>query len=117
MRHRDDTALANEVLEQAKGFGIVGAGGDRELSTYSGGEQALLACLLVIAVIKANGCRERKVLLHDVQGSLSQENWNKLLASFSAVHASHGLRLFVNEQDQVREVAIDNQDHEGHVQA
>ncbi|NCC24497.1 MAG: hypothetical protein EOM25_04735 [Deltaproteobacteria bacterium] len=51
---------------------------DRSLHRYSGGERALLACLLVMAAAEVNRIRGLRLLLRNVVESLSAERRERL---------------------------------------
>lgn len=107
LQHKDDHAIATEVIAEAARFGIEGVNADRELHTYSGGEQAILACLLVMAVIKANDVHGVKVLLYNVLESLSADNRAMLVGRFADRQRTHGVRAFTHDGKQLREVTVD----------
>ncbi|NLS77192.1 MAG: hypothetical protein GXY76_08035 [Chloroflexi bacterium] len=104
LRQGDDPALIARVVEQAQSFGIHNAAADRELGTYSGGEQAILACLLLLAATEAKGLCGVRVLLYNVLDSLSGDNRRALVARFLA--ARDRLSLYRNEPSAAAEAAL-----------
>jgi hypothetical protein len=74
----DTPELLSRVLDEAAALGIAGADPDRALSTYSGGEQVMLAILLALAVIREAGHSGVQLLLHNLLGSLSERNRQRM---------------------------------------
>ena len=103
LRQADDQALVAEILQSARAFGIHEASAEKGFDTYSGGQQAILGCLLIMALIRAAGVRDVRLLLSDVMDSVSGENRGRLQSLFAAMAASHGLRLFSARSGRVRE--------------
>ena len=97
LQQGDDPALIAGVVEQARAFGIHNAAADRELGTYSGGEQAILASLLLLAVIASRNLTGLRVLLYNVLDSLSGDNRRALTARYLAQRER--LALYRNEGD------------------
>lgn len=106
LRHRDDRAITEQVIAEAADFGIEGINADREFHTYSGGEQAILACLLIMAVIKANDAHDVRILLYNVLESLSADNRARLVGRFADLQRTHGARAFMHDGKQLREVTL-----------
>ena len=104
LRRRNDPALLDSILAAARAIPIHGVAPDRDLATYSGGEQAILACLLAIAVIRANGVRSVKVLLFNLMDSLSEQSRSRLAVHFADSHAAQGTRFFVNQGARIEAV-------------
>lgn len=94
LRRADEPALVSEILEEARSFGIHEASAEKGFDTYSGGQQAILGCLLVMALVRAGDLAGVKILLSNVMDSISGENRRRLRARFADMAASHGLRLF-----------------------
>jgi hypothetical protein len=106
LRQRDDPAIMDRVIAEAGEFGIGGVRAERELHAYSGGEQAILACLLILATVEAAGVQGCKLLLYGLLESLSVENRDRLLARLAQSHVTHGLRAFIVEENHTKEVAL-----------
>ncbi len=102
LRRVDEPALVAEILDAARAFGIHEASAERGFDTYSGGQQAILGCLLVMALVRAAGVRGVKLLLNNVMDSISRENRQRLQALFAEMAVSHGLGLFSTFNGQVR---------------
>jgi len=106
LQQRDDTALIDEVVQRAAAFGIRDAGPDRDMDTYSGGEQAILACLLTMAAIRAKALRGVNLLLYNVLESLSDDNRAALTAQFEYMYSTHHVGVFANDGDRVAKVTV-----------
>jgi hypothetical protein len=106
LRQQDDRAVVDKVIAEAGEFDIRGVRADRELHAYSGGEQAILACLLILATVEAAGVQGCKLLLYGLLESLSLENRDRLLARLAASHATQGLRTFIIEENHTKEIAL-----------
>lgn len=104
LSQRDDPDLIQAVISSAAAFGISRVQPDRDLITYSGGEQAILAALLALITIRSKGLARRKVLLYNVLDSLSQGNRRRLIEMFAQDRESHQVALYANEGDQIVEV-------------
>ena len=105
LSQRDDPELIRDVIFGASAFGIEGIRPDRDLITYSGGEQAILAALLALATIKSKDLAGRKVLLYNVLDSLSQDNRQRLIKTFAAARSSQQVALYANIGGRIVEVA------------
>lgn len=86
---REDTDLLAQVSLGAAVFNIRGVTPDRELITYSGGEQAILACLLILALIRTLNVKGLQLLLNGVLESVSYENRQRLCRQFDIAAQSH----------------------------
>ncbi len=106
LRRADEPALVSEILEAARTFGIQEASAEKGFDTYSGGQQAILGCLLVMALIRAGGVRGIKLLLSNVMDSISGENRRRLRVLFTEMAASHGLRFFTPREGGLRELEL-----------
>ena len=105
---REDCDLLALVRRNAEEFNIRGVDPDRELATYSGGEQAILACLLIIALIRTLGIKELQLLLCGVLESISRENRQRLYRHFNLIAQTHTVSIFRMESNQIRAVALDS---------
>ena len=104
LQRRDDDAMVQAIVREAREFDIHDASGDKDFDTYSGGQKAILGCLLMIAVIRSQKIHGLKLLLNHVLDSLSEENQNKLIAKFGAIRSIHDIRLFADKKDQIQEI-------------
>ncbi len=106
LRRADEPALVSEILEAARAFGIPEASAEKGFDTYSGGQQAILGCLLAMALIRAGGRSGVRLLLSNVMDSISGKNRRRLRSLFADMAASHGLRLFVPRDGGLRELEL-----------
>lgn len=76
-----DDALADVMIRECAGFGLRLEAG-RKLSSYSGGEQAIICCLLLMNLLPEKSLR---ILLVHVLETLSPRNRKALLERFAAL--------------------------------
>ena len=110
LRRQNDTTLLSRVLDDARAFGIREIAADRALATYSGGEQALLACLLFMAFVKERRLSGVRLLLINVLESISSANRIELLKMFTGLSSTHELKIFCARGRQIEEL---DDPHEG----
>ena len=104
LQRKDDDAMVKTIMREAEEFDIHDASGDKDFDTYSGGQKAILGCLLMIAVIRNRKIHGLKLLLNHVLDSLSKDNQTKLFAKFEAIRAVHNIRLFADKKDHIQEI-------------
>ena len=104
LRRKNDAAILTRVLAAAQTFGIRNASADRVLNTYSGGEQAILACMLIVACIEVNHLSGLKLLLISVLESISRSNRINLLKIFYDLGRTHALTVFCAKGRQIEEL-------------
>ena len=104
LQSRNDHELIDEIIRAASAFTMLEVAPDRNLDLYSTGQQAILACLLVMAVIRANNRHNLKLLLNHVLESISPANRRRLLLEFDRLRASHGIRLFIGQQGDIKDM-------------
>ena len=104
LQRKKDSPLINKILQAAREFNIHEASVDRDLETYSGGQKAILACLLTLALIVDRKIHGLKLLLNNVLDSVSDENRSKLLQEFKEICSTHDIRLFTEKNGQIREI-------------
>ena len=103
---QENAELLGQVQQAAGHFRIGPVDPDRDLVTYSGGEQAILACLLMLALIQANTVTNLRLLLCGVLESISRENRQRLGRLLQDASATHGLGVFQRRDNQVEELAL-----------
>ena len=96
--------MVKTIMREAEEFDIHDASGDKDFDTYSGGQKAILGCLLMIAVIRNRKIHGLKLLLNHVLDSLSEDNQKKLFAKFEAIRSAHNIRLFADKKDLIQEI-------------
>jgi len=104
LQRKDDDAMVTTIMREAEEFDIHDANGDKDFDTYSGGQKAILGCLLMIAVIRNRKINGLKLLLNHVLDSLSEDNQKKLFAKFEAIRSAHNIRLFADKKDLIQEI-------------
>jgi len=109
LEHRDDLAMLEGIAQEAAAFQIAPVDEDRDIDTYSGGEKVILACLLMLAVIRARRVRGIKLLLSNVIDSLSENNREILLEKFHQSASDLGLRLFVGGNHSIEEIDLEHE--------
>ena len=87
--------------------------GERDFETYSGGEKAILACLLALALIADRKIHGLKLLLNNVLDSVSEENRTKLVQKFEEIRPTHNIKLFAEKDGHIQEIFIGNGNPQG----
>lgn len=113
LQTRDDRDLIAKIIQDAEEFHIYGVQEDREIDTYSGGEQAILGCLLIIALIKGKQVYNIHILLYNVLGSISSANRTILLQKFPTLWLHNQIKLYTNEGSFLKEISFPYEDNEG----
>ena len=109
LQRKNDSALIDRILQEAAAFNLLEVDADRDFETYSGGQKAILGCLLALELIRDRGIKGLKLLLNNILDSFSDENRMKLMHRFEQSHASHHIRLFTQVENQLQEVFADNE--------
>jgi hypothetical protein len=104
LQKTDDTDLLQRIIRMARNYGVDEIGADRNFETYSGGQKAMVACLLVMAAVDFHNIRNLRILLVNVLESISGENRRRLAADFRHLHASHRFRVFTAVAGQVAQL-------------
>jgi hypothetical protein len=104
LQRTDDDAMVKKIMHEAEEFDIHDAKGDKDFDTYSGGQKAILGCLLIIAVIRNRKINGLKLLLSNVLVSVSDDNRSKLFTKFEAIRSTHNIRLFTDKKDHIQEI-------------
>jgi hypothetical protein len=102
---KNDTELIKEILEASAAFSILDADADRPFHTYSGGQQAILACLLVMAAIRAGKQQGVKLLLHNIIDSISEENRGILYERFQEIQDTNSVNLYYTLNGGIEKIA------------
>jgi len=104
LQRRADPALVEKIMREAQAFGIYDVNADKDFDTYSGGQKAILGCLLTLAVIRSQKIHGLKLLLYNVMDSLSDDNRLKLLSKFEEMRTTHDIRLFTGKKNGIHEI-------------
>jgi len=110
LQRKNDSALLDNIMQEAREFSIYEASADKDFETYSGGQKAILACLLTLAVIRDQKVTGLKLLLNNILDSISETNRSGLSKKFEQIHAIHEMRLFTAEDGRIREIFLGNAD-------
>ena len=104
LQRRADPALVAEIMREAQEFSIYDVNADKDFDTYSGGQKAILGCLLTLAVIRSQKIHGLKLLLNNVLNSLSDDNRLKLFSKFAEMRSTYDTRLFTDKKDRIQEI-------------
>ena len=110
LQRKNDLALIDRILEQAAAFDLLEVDADRDFETYSGGQKAILGCLLALELIRVRGIEGLKLLLNNILDSISDDNRVRLMQLFENVRSSHHIRLFTHKENRLQEVFSENDD-------
>jgi hypothetical protein len=104
LQRRADPALVKKIMREAEAFSIYDVNADKDFDTYSGGQKAILGCLLTLAMIRSQKIHGLKLLLINVLNSLSDDNRMKLFSKFENMRSTHDTRLFTDKKDRIQEI-------------
>jgi hypothetical protein len=104
LQRRADPALVEKIMREAQEFSIYDAKADKDFDTYSGGQKAILGCLVTLAVIRSQKIHGLKLLLNKVLDSLSDDNRLKLFSKFEEIRSTHDIRLYTDKKDRIQEI-------------
>ena len=104
LQRRSDPKLVEEIMREAEEFSIYDVKADKDFDTYSGGQKAILGCLLTLAVIRSQKILGLKLLLNNVMDSLSDDNRLKLLSKFEEMRTTHDIRMFTGKKNGIHEI-------------
>lgn len=104
LRRRADPVLVEKITREAEEFSIYDVNADKDFDTYSGGQKAILGCLITLAVIRSQRIHGLKLLLNNVLDSLSDDNRLKLFSKFEEIRSTQNIRLFTDKKDRIQEI-------------
>jgi hypothetical protein len=108
LRRKNDSPLIDEIVQAAREFSIQEVSDERDFETYSGGQKAILACLLTLALIDDRNIHGLNILLNNVLDSVSEENRSKLMQKFEKIRLTHNIRLFTEKNGHIQEILTGN---------
>ena len=108
LQRKNDSPLIDKILQAAREFSIQEVSDDRDFETYSGGQRAIIACLLTLVLINDRKIHGLKLLLNNVLDSVSGENRSKLLQKFEEIRPTHDIRLYTEKDGRIREIFTGN---------
>ena len=113
LQRKNDSPLTAKITRAAAEFNINDASGSRDFETYSGGQKAILACLLFLAVIAERKIHGLKLLLNNILESISDKNRLRLMRKFEEIQSTHHIRLFAEKDGCSQEVFLENGNWQG----
>ena len=108
LQRKNDSPLIDKIVQAAREFSIQEVSDERDFETYSGGQKAILACLLTLALIDDRKIHGLNILLNNVLDSISEENRSKLMQKFEEIRLTHNTRLFTEKDGHIQEILIGN---------
>ncbi len=103
--HQDQPDILADISHLAQPFNIRGVDPDRELATYSGGEQAILGSLLIIALVRALNITKTRLLLSGILESISRNNRLLLIRCIKPHIQSHQISVYRSRGSKIESVS------------
>jgi hypothetical protein len=104
LQRKDDSPMIDKIMQAAREFNIHEVSDNRDLETYSGGQKAILACLLTLTLIVDRKTHGLKLLLNNVLDSVSDDNRSKLIRKFREIRSSRDIKLFTEKNGHIQEI-------------
>ena len=104
LQKKEDAHFLRRIMDKCQDYGLEEIVADRNFETYSGGQKAIVACLLVMAAVEYHRIRDLCLLLVNVLESISGENRRKLSADFRHLKTSHRFRVFTGGREHPEEL-------------
>ena len=104
LQRRNDSPLIGKIMQAAREFDIHDVSDDRDFEAYSGGQKAILACLLTLALISDREIHGLKILLNNILDSISEENRFKLMRKFIDICSTRDIKLFTEKNGRIQEI-------------
>jgi len=104
LQRKDDSPLIDKIMQAAREFDIHDVSDDRDFETYSGGQKAIIACLLTLALIRDRKIHGLKLLLNNILDSISAENRSKLIQKFKEICATRDIKVFSENNGRMQEI-------------
>ena len=108
LQRKNNSPLIDKIVQAAREFNIEEVNDERDFETYSGGQKAILGCLLILALIDNRKIQGPKLLLNNVLDSVSEENRSKLIQKFEEIRQTHHIRLFTEKNGHIQEIFTGN---------
>ena len=108
LQRKNDSSLIDKIVEAAREFSIQEVSDEKDFETYSGGQKAILACLLTLALIDDRKIHGLKLLLNNILDSVSEENRSKLVQKFEEIRPTYNIRLFTEKNGHIQEIFTGN---------
>jgi DNA repair exonuclease SbcCD ATPase subunit len=113
LQRKNDSLLIDKIVRAAREFNVHEVSDERDFETYSGGQKAILACLLTLALIGDRKIHGLKLLLNNILDSVSEENRSKLVQKFEEIRSTHNIKLFTEKDGHIREIFTGNGNPQG----
>jgi DNA repair exonuclease SbcCD ATPase subunit len=113
LQRNNDSPLIDKIVQAAREFNILEVSAERDFETYSGGQKAILACLLTLALITNRKIHGLKLLFNNILDSVSEENRSKLVQKFEEIRPTHNIRLFTEKDGHIQEIFTGNGNPQG----
>ena len=104
LQRKNDSHLIDNIMRVAREFNILDIREDRDFETYSGGQKAIIACLLTLALIRDRKIHGLKLLLNNILDSISEENRSKLMKKFREICPPRDIKLFTEKDGNIHEI-------------
>ena len=104
LQRKNDSPMIEKIMQDAREFNIHDVSDDRDLETYSGGQKAILACLLTLTLIVDRNLHGLKLLLNNILDSISDDNRSKLIRKFKEIGSNRDIKLYTEKNGQIREL-------------
>ena len=104
LQRKNDSPMIEKIMQAAREFNIHDVSDDRDLETYSGGQKAILACLLTLTLIADRKIHGLKLLLNNILDSVSDENRPELLQKFKEICSTRDIKLFTERNRHLQEI-------------
>jgi hypothetical protein len=104
LQRKNDSPLIDKIMQAAREFDIHEVSDDRDFETYSGGQKAILACLLTLSLIGDRKINGLKLLLNNILDSISEENRSKLIRKFKEICSTRDIKLFTEKNGHIQEI-------------
>ena len=104
LQRKNDPSLLEDIMQAAREFDIHEVSEDRDFETYSGGQKAILACLLTMTLVGARKIHGLKLLLNNILDSISAENRSKLMGKFKEFCSTRDIALFTEKNGHIQEI-------------
>ena len=104
LQKKNDEDFLQQLVNRARTFHLNEVEGDRNFETYSGGQKAILACLLMMTAIAVRNIHNLRIVLINVFESISAETRRMLSEEFRRLRGTNGIRVFSADRDQLEEL-------------
>ena len=102
LQRKNDAPLIDNIIQEARDFNIHEVNDDKDFETYSGGQKAILGCLLTLAVIRDRKIQGLKLLLSNILDSISDENRFKLKQKFEDIRSAYNIEFFTENDGHIQ---------------